>query len=361
MQRLSRCFAETYFDAREKFLDAAARRGATVQSFRNPTPGPEGRELFTDVARIGPADAEKVLVVQSATHGIEGYAGSGVQVCWLNDHAKLPDGTAILFVHALNPYGFAFTRRFNEDNVDLNRSFIDRTSNSLPENPGYIELADLILPPEWTRAARIAADVKFAAYAAEHGERALMFAFKQGQYTHPKGVYFGGQKATWSGETVKAICAAQLAGAKKAALIDIHTGLGAYGHGDCLTTASDVSPEGLRAIEWYGKVSCTKASNSSYSGSGCTIIEGYTMAAPHAEWTPIGLEFGTWESEDVRDAVRADGWLHAYGSPDHPQAKRIKAQLRNAFFPGDPVWRNMVLDRGVEVISHGLTGLAAWR
>ncbi len=361
MHRLGRCFADSYFEAREKFLDAAARRGAQVHSFRNPVPGPGGKDLFTDVARLGPANASKVLIVQSATHGIEGYAGSGVQVYWLQDFQNLPGDTALLFVHALNPYGFAYTRRFNEDNVDLNRSFIDRSLNALPENPGYDELAAAILPKEWTKEARREADEKVAAYAEQHGERAVMFAYKQGQYKHPNGLYYGGQKATWSGETVKAICATQLQHAKKAALIDIHTGLGAYGYGDALTTCSDVSEEGRRAIAWYGKVSCTKASGSSYSGSGCTIIEGYMMAAPHLQWTPIGLEFGTWEPEEVRDAVRADGWLHAHGGPDHPLAKRIKGGLRNAFYPGDPAWRTMVLDRGVEVITHGLAGLAAWR
>ena len=30
----------------------------------------------------------------------------------------------IVFVHALNPYGMANNRRFNEDNIDLNRNFL---------------------------------------------------------------------------------------------------------------------------------------------------------------------------------------------------------------------------------------------
>jgi hypothetical protein len=35
--------------------------------------------------------------------------------------AKLP---TIVFVHALNPFGFKHHRRVNEDNVDLNRNFL---------------------------------------------------------------------------------------------------------------------------------------------------------------------------------------------------------------------------------------------
>jgi hypothetical protein len=355
----ARTFAESYAEAREKFLEACARRDERIVSYRNPHDGPNGEPLFADAAWIGPLDAEAVLVVQSATHGIEGYAGSAIQTHWLFGEANPPDGVAILFVHALNPYGFAWTRRFNEDNVDLNRSFIDRSRGVYPENAGYAALADAIVPKGWTPEARKAADEKIAAYAGEHGERAMMLAFKLGQYDDPKGVYYGGRAPTWSGDVVQKICDEHLSNVRRAALIDIHTGLGPFGHGDCLTTCADTSDAGRRAVAWYGKVSCTKAGDSAYSGAATTIIEGYMAAAPRVDWTPIGLEFGTWEPNEVRDAVRADGWLHAYGGKDHPLAPRIKAALRNAFYPGDPLWRRMVLDRGVEIIAQGLAGLAS--
>ncbi len=359
MKGASRYFAETYFEARDRFLEACRLRGVDVASWRNPHPGPQGQPLYTDAARIGPADARSVLVVQSGTHGVEGYAGSAIQLRWLSEGGDPPQGVAVVLVHALNPYGFAWTRRYNEDNVDLNRSFLDHSKGDYPPNPGYEELARWIIPDEWTPHSRKAAEEAFDAYAAKHGERAFMLALKMGQYDHPKGAYYGGRKETWSGATVRAIATQFLDRAERAALIDIHTGLGPFGYGDCLTTFSDVSKQGRRAIEWYGKVTCTKSESSSYSSSGCTIIEGYTNAAPHLDWTPIGLEFGTWEPKDMRDAVRADGWLHAHGLPDHPQAKRIKAALRNAFYPGDPVWRSMVIERGEEIVARGLVGLAS--
>jgi hypothetical protein len=89
------------------------------------------------VARLGAADAPALLVLSSACHGVEGFCGSGAQVALLGDasfHAAVrQSGTAVLFVHALNPYGFSWWRRTTHENVDLNRNFHD-FSQPLPAN-----------------------------------------------------------------------------------------------------------------------------------------------------------------------------------------------------------------------------------
>jgi hypothetical protein len=102
-------FAADYGEAREKFLAAARIAGATHHRYDNPTKGPRGEALSTDVARLGPEDASKIVMTISSTHGVEGYCGSGVQVDWLAGvgAAGLPPDTAAVMVHAINPYGFA--------------------------------------------------------------------------------------------------------------------------------------------------------------------------------------------------------------------------------------------------------------
>jgi hypothetical protein len=50
-----------------------------------PAAGREGEALAMDVARDGPPDADKLLIVSSACHGVEGFCGSGVQVYALHD------------------------------------------------------------------------------------------------------------------------------------------------------------------------------------------------------------------------------------------------------------------------------------
>src|ERR1700759_1715117 len=89
-------FAATYSEAREKFLSAAKIAGATTYRYDNPKKGPAGESLSTDVARIGPEDASKVVMTISSTHGVEGYCGSGFQVDWVvaGGAAGAPQGQA---------------------------------------------------------------------------------------------------------------------------------------------------------------------------------------------------------------------------------------------------------------------------
>lgn len=119
-------FPPAYAPARERFLRAAERRGGTLWSYPIGARGPHGEELSVDVAQVGPRDPESMLVVSSGLHGVEGFAGSAIQHQLLSaqlESLDLPPDTGVLLVHALNPYGFAWVRRVNESNVDLNRNF----------------------------------------------------------------------------------------------------------------------------------------------------------------------------------------------------------------------------------------------
>ena len=73
MPSVASFFSNTYAEAREKFLKAAEAAGAEiVDSYVHPMKGPDGGDLATDVAWLGPRTAKKLLVLGSSTHGIEG-------------------------------------------------------------------------------------------------------------------------------------------------------------------------------------------------------------------------------------------------------------------------------------------------
>ena len=179
---ISQCFARDYADARAKFLAAARGAGAVLRHYQNPLRGPDGERLFTDVAWYGPTGAERVLMTISGTHGNEGFCGSGIQVGWFERglHKELPASVALVAVHAVNPHGFAWVRRVTEDNVDLNRNFVDYAA-PLPDNPGYCELAEAICPAEWSDATCAASRALFEAYAKKNGAMALQTALSGGQ------------------------------------------------------------------------------------------------------------------------------------------------------------------------------------
>jgi ribosomal protein S18 acetylase RimI-like enzyme len=354
------CFEKTYATARAAFLRAAADAGAELASIRHPLPGPDGAPLFVDTARFGAPAARRVLFVASGTHGIEGFCGSGIQTHLLREGvaSRLPEGTALVFVHAVNPWGFAWLRRVNENNVDLNRNFLDHSAPH-PQNPDYDGLYEVVNPATLdagTVAASLAALKKFED---ERGKAAVYRALSGGQYAHPKGLQYGGTTAAWSNRTIHALWERHAGDAEAAALVDLHSGLGPKGMGLLLQTAREESGAGRLARELWPDVIRTEPQ----AGGDSALVSGlmgpaFVAAAPHALRTGLVLEFGTLEMLPVMLAVQADNWLHHHGSRAGVEGKAIEQRMRDAFFVEEDEWKGKVCARAREVVDRALTGLA---
>ncbi|HTS94313.1 MAG TPA: M14 family metallopeptidase [Stellaceae bacterium] len=355
-------FSADYGEARRKFRDAATRAGAHLTTFVNPNSrGPNGEELTTDVARLGPARASRVLMTISGTHGAEAFCGSGAQVGSFEAGLgrDLPADTAIVAVHAINPHGFAWLRRVNEDNVDLNRNFVDH-GGAVPENPGYDELAEAICPREWSEPALGAAQTRLEAYAAAHGAAALQFAVTGGQYKHVDGIFFGGATPVWSRRTMLEIVREHAAGARRLAMIDFHTGLGPWGYGEPIVTHAPQSPGLARARQWYGdRITSPRLGNSTSADVRGDILTGVEERYRGIEITGLALEYGTLSLQEVLNAVRADNWLHAYGTLDSAKGREIKRMVRDAFYGDKPDWKDMIFEQALRAERNALGGLSA--
>jgi hypothetical protein len=351
-------FSANYLEARQKFLDASRAAGADLEHIRNPHTGPQGEPLFTDVALIGPRDANTFLVLSSATHGVEGFTGSAIQTGLLQEgFGELPPDTGLLFIHAINPYGFAHLRRFNEDNVDLNRNFVDH-SKPYPANPGYEALADAISPASLSMWANARSTMKFFWYGLTNGRDALKQAISGGQYNHPQGLFYGGRQEAWSNKTIRAMADKYLGSAKRVVLVDFHTGLGPYGHGEVIMNESEQSPAYGRAVTWWGDRVRSSVSGDSVSIHLETTLKlGFSSMLPDTEITAVSLEFGTVEPKRVFFALRAENWLHHHGSPDLPRAKEIKEDLLRVFYPEQDDWRIQVWEQGKTVTRQVLQQL----
>ena len=355
-------FSPDYATARQKFLHAAKAAGAELEHIQHPDAGISGEDLFTDLAWLGPRDARAVLVTVSGTHGIEGYYGSGCQVGWLAEGhaAKLPAHTAMLSIHASNPYGFSWGRRVNEDNMDINRNFIDFDNKSPPANPAYAEVHDWLVPQSWSD--EVAADIqkKIAAYYARVGAKAATAAIVGGQHSHPDGIFYGGTEPCWSHKTIKAVCDRYLGTAKHICVVDYHTGLGPFGYSEMICR-HPVDSESLRlARQWFGAAVTSPALGQSDS----PIIEGnlrmgIARFCAQATTVAVNIEVGTLSSEEVRLSVIADNWLHLRGDVFSPLGRQIKAQIRAAFYPDNDEWRGLCYPRAVEIQQQALAGLAA--
>jgi hypothetical protein len=355
------CFSSKYGEARQKFLDAVKESGLMLTTHINPHKGAEGEELATDVAWAGSVLNDRVLIVQSATHGVEGFCGSGIQVGLLRSGVwkEVPAGIALVFVHAVNPYGFSWLRRVNEDNVDLNRNFVDHFTRNYPDNPGYRELRDLICPTDWTEESQKENRATLEAWGDAHGAMALQSAISSGQWWDKEGVFYGGQTHTWSNKLLGIVARGHCAVAKQVAMIDLHTGLGPYGYGEIINghKAGEIGYE--RAKQWYG----SETTSNEEGNSSSAIVHGdtacnYIDQVPNAAVTSITLEYGTRPLDEVLGSVRADNWLHVHGKLDSAQGRTIKGQIRDAFYQEKDDWKRMVHERGIDVFRRTVKGLA---
>lgn len=365
---IPQAFAASYAQARAQFVGAAATAGLALAPEIHPLRGPDGETLALDVVRDGPPDARRLLIVSSGCHGVEGFCGSGVQVFALHDaewRAKArAQGVAVLYLHALNPHGFAHLRRVTQENVDLNRNFVD-FGQPLPAHPAYGALHPVLLPPEWppgdanTRALLGLLD--------SLGAQALQAAITRGQYTHPDGLYFGGTAPTWSNRTLRAVLRRECARAERIAWVDLHTGLGPAGHGERIHAGRDDADGGqalARARRWWGGGGATPVTSTEDGSSASAPLTGLMCHSaydecPQAQLTALTLEFGTQPAPAVLQALRADHWLHLHPQASPALAQRVHAQMREAFHTDTDAWKGQVISQARQVLFQAVDGLCA--
>ncbi len=358
-------FSATYALARAQFVQAAEHAGLEVRSHAHPLRGAEGEALAMDVVRLGATDARALLVLSSACHGVEGFSGSGGQVALLRDasfvQAARAAGVAVLFIHALNPFGFSHLRRVTNENVDLNRNFVD-FKQALPHNAGYEEIAHWIIPSQWppTQADEAAAKQ----FIATRGMPVFQAAVSGGQFGHPTGMFYGGHAPTWSRQTLEHVLADHATRCTDLGWIDFHTGLGPSGHGEKILAGRPDLDAGLlaRAKAWWGEdITSTHDGSSTSAALNGTLNHVIYSHCAQARYTGIALEYGTQPLMQVLTALRADHWL--YNHPEAPAALRasIKKLLRDAFYVDTAEWKAQVLEQGVRAARQAVAGLAAAR
>jgi hypothetical protein len=356
---ISSFFSADYKEARNKFLGAAKEAEAQIHSFVCPVSGPAGESLYIDVATFGSSNPKAILVLGSGTHGVEGFAGSGIQTGFLREGiaSKLKPHIGVVMIHAINPYGFAHLRRFNQDNVDLNRNFINH-SEAYPRNKGYEELADAIAPRKITIWEDTKAFLHFIWYRLKKGKLELRQALTGGQYSHPQGLFFGGQSDAWSSKILREIALGYLSNAERVVIVDVHTGLGPHGHAEVILNVSENSLAYKRAREWWGKRVRTTVTGDSVSVHLQSSLKlAFPMMLPNSEVTAVSLEFGTYSSKEVFWALRAENWLHHHGGKDHQDAEKIKAEFLRIFYPNTEGWKLRIWKQGKEVVEQALAHL----
>lgn len=356
-------FSTSYTDARGRFLDVCARHQGMVHSLAHPDEcGPDGERLHLDVAIFGPQKAERVLVVGSGTHGIEGYSGSAAQTAWIlgGGPQRLPKDIAVVFTHGHNPWGFAHRTRVTEENVDLNRNFVDHDAGLYPDNAGYAELHPTLTPDLWDELSIARIFEELEAFRSKNGEQAFSDAYNGGQYSHSDGVFFGGKRQQWANAAFREAINSHVAHATQAAIIDFHTGIGPFLDHIYLCFHKPDSGSYNRVRDWWGerainRQGVTHKAVADYQG---LLVNAFCDMLPKTETTAVVVEFGTRSRTDMQRANLSARWLRYCGNRDPERARMVHSDYIEAFYPSDIRWRRSVLEQSREIIDRAVAGLA---
>lgn len=359
----TRSFALDYDGARSKFRAVAEELGCALASYSHPTlKGPQGRNLAIDVARLGSAGAPSQLVIVSGTHGLEGLSGSAAQIGWLQSSFAyaLPRDVSVLFVHALNPYGFAWGTRTTENNVDLNRNFID-FAGPVPANPGYAELYPHLLPADWSPPALQVYASAVDAFKQAHGDDVLFDTLARGQYDFPEGSNYGGSQREWSNVALETIVADHLGAAERVGFIDWHTGIGGWAESFFLCFNHEGSPLHAEAARWWGRDRIVGQKPNSFARPDYQglVFHGMTKFLGDRPMVGAVIEFGT-RGVLVRRALQLDLWLKLKAEKDSERVRMLRADLCDCFVPVSSHWREETTEQAISITQQAVEGLASW-
>ena len=344
MEDATKYFSPDYVTARSRFRAAARAAGASLHALALDAEGPNGEVLTIDVAWIGEQPARRILLHTSGLHGVEAFAGSAIQLALLDRPPEIGAHCALALGHVLNPYGMAWLRRVNENNVDLNRNFLFDNEPRGGAHELYRRINPVLNP-------RSPPGFDFFHLQAmclvlRHGFRPLKQAVAQGQYEFPLGLFFGGGELQPGPTRYLEWLRNSLSGVHYAFALDVHTGLGPRGEETLLPEPRSAATPRSRLAAGLNR-SLTEVT---HDDTVAYAIRGGMGAAFPRVLSGIAVDFvlqelGTCSPLAVLHALREENRWHHYGGGalEHPAKRR----LCEALCPTSARWRAQVVAKGV--------------
>jgi hypothetical protein len=369
-------YHENYNDCRAAFLSEAEKVKTefdSVQTGKFAVPGKADQDLSLDWCYV-PAQKEKnkLLIINAGLHGIEGYTGSAIQAMFMEKILKqeLPDDMGVLFLHALNPYGFKYHRKATENNVDLNRNCVRGETMFNIENNGYTELTDFLQPAKPVNVNSPANRLfHFTAIwkIIRKSMPVLRQAALQGQYDHEGGIYYGGQKYEPQIEALQPFLTGMISQYKMLLNVDLHTGYGERAKMHLfIDKPEDKAVEDAvlkifdgQQIDWGG-------TKDFYTVKGEYVVWANSLV-PNVLCVPMVFEFGTLNSQTTFGSLKSiqvmileNEGAH-YGYKNEASEKKAKKLFDELYFPESPAWRSKVMDDSYATLSKMVTSYESFK
>jgi hypothetical protein len=293
-------------------------------------------------------EKQKLLIITTGLHGIEGYVGSAVLQLFIQEYLPRldPETTGILLVHPINPYGMKHRTRVNKNSVDLNRNFEDDLDLLKPLNPHYESLAHLLNParslghPVYEKHAFLWNVLKALPKGASHiRETALM-----GQYRVHNGMYFGGFEPQEETEFIQQIVFEAVEDYTEIVLLDMHTGYGPRWQMTLCNPPSEKMTAQETAIRFRVPLVVGVNPEEFYTIHGDMVEYFYKMVTsqyPDKKIYAASFEFGTYGDSLLKGihSLRTTALEHGLRWFGGESSRTwIRHEYNELFMPDDPKW-----------------------
>ena len=332
-------FYSTYDEIRAHLKDRVADlkdKGITVETSEYAIDESDG--LYIDNIYLPATETQEDLIV--LTTGV-------------HDTEKV----GILIVANINPYGMKYMRRYNENNVDLNRNFIlDWENFDLTSNKDYPEVKSF-LQPEGKIGNALWHEINFYANLAKEaltkGADKVSDALLTGQYEYPQGVYYGGNGDEASTAYLKGVFNDCLeSGYENIVHIDIHSGYGPRYNMVIFNSGYETMTEAETKEAFRYDYVISHDSESFYATIGDTTDYFYRLAESKntdKELFSTCFEFGT-IGDSFIDSILSlkytvdENRQHWYPTENETTKEVIKENYNELFYPTEKEWREKTVE-----------------
>jgi predicted deacylase len=353
-------FPDSYEDSRARFTrDVDLLRVKWPESQLGKHPLAADPHLSIDWAWLHGRKKEKLFVISTAEHGIEGYVGAAMLKLFMGEFAPRlnPENTGLLLIHAINPWGMQNRYRVNRNNVDLNRNFVHNGNYSPEINRDYDLIMNFLNPQRPVR--RLSAEaVPFLFNVIRNmihpGRARVQAASLLGQHRHEKGIYFGGVQAQEETSVLMALYRKALAEYQSFIQIDMHTGYGPRYQMTVLVSPLDDIPSAEAAQRFNYPLVQKIDVNEFYAISGDMAEYVYRLRDtefPDRKVFAGGFEFGTYGDSlpaliSSLQTTILENQLRHHGAVSREAQEQVRAQYQELFFPKESRWREKALADG---------------
>ncbi|HET92029.1 MAG TPA: DUF2817 domain-containing protein [Chloroflexi bacterium] len=357
----------TYEASRDRFrrqIDRVRLFWPHAQPDHHPVGGDE--DLTIDWIETPTGSRDRLLILTTGEHGIEGYVGSAVLQLFIDEFLPHldPQTTGLLLIHAINPWGMKHRRRTNAANVDLNRNFLiaSPTPYDTVANPDYGRLHAFLNPQGAVRRSPWR-DLGFLLQLARHlvltGPSRIRRATLLGQYRFPQSIYYGGPALQEETQVLINLYQQRIEAYPRVLLMDMHTGYGPRYQMSLVNSPLEPTPSEELARRFAYPLVVKADPSEFYSMQGDMLDFVYTLIQkeyPDRHLYATSFEFGTLGDSlpatlrSLRTMI-AENQLYWHGAQTQRVREDVARDFEDLFVPSEERWRVKALADARQAIT----------